>query len=1658
MSKKVKTFLIVAFSVFLFSGTIEGRTVNKVDFLILDAPVITCSDSDTASVVFTWDLIPDAVSYNITILTGQPFTLLGTTLTVTGLSPGEVVDIEVQAVAADGETSPIVSVSCHALDCQTADIMIAGVSTICFPDTFGLLTNLDVQVVANTSGAGIWSGNGVVNTTQGTFDPNAVGVGDHTVYYTFETAGCVNVDSITIKVREQGFADFDSPSAICVTDTTQVTFTGVAPPGAQLNWDFGNGHGISEDGESPYSVYWDSVGTEFIGLSIDNDGCFSNLDFASISIDMPLDTPDVACNPTFSDVEFVWNPVENANTYVINVINGPLGIQTSDTSYLLPDLIPGQAFGIRLRVVSDNACPGSIQLPVCYTTYCPEVVDVVVPIGPFCFDDLEVPDTIQLEQTLPDTIDFAQGVWRGNGIIDSIAGVLVVDQSMVGMNEVYIDYSDGVCSFSDTLAFEVITDLIADFSRPDTMCQADTLLVDFTGNAPVDATYDWDFGGAISVDGSGAGPYRLVWSDGGTKEIKLKVSNLNCNPDSITHIIEVIPELVPPDISCETTPSDILFTWTTIDGAANNYPVTVLQGAGGTALSDTSILFDGLMPFDTIRIQVDALSLSSCSDTMSTLECVAVNCPDISVQATAVDPICYYNDTIITLQANVTGEVEPEGVFHWEGDQIINNSDTLEILNASAGQTIIAYAVYEQACRFVDTLEIEVLAPPVASFTVQDTICITEDATITFDGQIDNTEVYNWVWDFDGGSIVSGVDEGPYVIHWTEDGSHTVSLRIEGVCHSIDFEKEVLVSSPIPPVMADCSAGIDSIVVTWPVIPNATAYHIEILEGLPFTMTSDTSIVMTNLVPEQVLNFSFYPIGEDVCGYLPYDFTCQTDPCPDYLIEIDPIADYCFDGRLDTLQPVLQSNTDLSIGTGVWSGLNLIDASTGLLEINANSISQSNQLFFTYTEGLCEYRDSIVYMVNPVPTADFSVLDSICSTEPAMIIFTGDAGDGATFNWGFSGGSILSGEGAGPYQVEWGMSGDYDISLTVEENNCSSEMLLSSINVDAPLPEMQVDCFAGLDSIWVSWTNYPSVDNYTIAEATDLPFVFTSDTSIVFSGLSEGQSVEVTIVPDIASRCDLPMGTTSCTTISCGDAMIDWSVEPICEGEEALIHFSSNTDWLFDVSLADANGNSYTLEDVSDGLVASIPILETTTFSITQIINKTVSLCQLTFPNELIAQVNSIEEPGTALGDVSLCEGEALTIQLTDQIDGFVPGGIWQETSDIISGGFDAGSGILQTESIEPGSYHFLYQIDSPAPCPAGEVRVGVIVNAAPVVNAGDDVALGCNRLVASLGEQSTSQGNDFTYTWTSANGTLIPNPNQLSIEVMDADVYTLTVENTATGCTSEDDVIVTSEINNPFLYLGTDPISCSGLADGFVKVDSVIGGIPPFLYAFETEPFSSQSVFGPLSEGSYSVVVKDANGCEASQTISISSANDWTVLLQTNLPEGENTIQLGDLLNLEAIVSLPENEIDSIFWIPDTLTFVNNHEVTTTPFETATFKVVVQDTDGCIQEDFVTIYVDKKQDVFVPMAFSPNDDGINDVFMIYAGQKVRKVKKFSIFNRWGEMLFNKENFQPNDNNYGWDGNRNGQAMNAGVYIYAVEVEMINGETAILSGDVTLLR
>ncbi len=141
-------------------------------------------------------------------------------------------------------------------------------------------------------------------------------------------------------------------------------------------------------------------------------------------------------------------------------------------------------------------------------------------------------------------------------------------------------------------------------------------------------------------------------------------------------------------------------------------------------------------------------------------------------------------------------------------------------------------------------------------------------------------------------------------------------------------------------------------------------------------------------------------------------------------------------------------------------------------------------------------------------------------------------------------------------------------------------------------------------------------------------------------------------------------------------------------------------------------------------------------------------------------------------------------------------------------------------------------------------------------------------------------------------------------------------------------------------------------------------------------------------------------------------------------------------------------------YWSPNdgSLTDPNISNPVATPSDSTLYTVYGYDNQGCKDSAFVSIGVRYFEPIFIPSAFTPNGDGINDVFSV-ARLKLTRLVLFSVYNKWGQLVFN-----TTDPKKGWDGTFNGEPQDIGVYNYLIIAAESDGVNKTYKGDVTLIR
>lgn len=268
-------------------------------------------------------------------------------------------------------------------------------------------------------------------------------------------------------------------------------------------------------------------------------------------------------------------------------------------------------------------------------------------------------------------------------------------------------------------------------------------------------------------------------------------------------------------------------------------------------------------------------------------------------------------------------------------------------------------------------------------------------------------------------------------------------------------------------------------------------------------------------------------------------------------------------------------------------------------------------------------------------------------------------------------------------------------------------------------------------------------------------------------------------------------------------------------------------------------------------------------------------------------------------------------------------------------------------------------------------------------------------------------------------------------------------------GCQASSSIIINVIDCDPIFAEFTLPeLVC--LNDCISIQDATIGEVVEwdwnFGSAFEPNTSNIQNpTICAINPGVYNITLTSTSIEGATATI-----NKELIVLATPLVKANNDtiIEFGASLDLVATsISLGD-----FTWTPYGEVECFDCSITNVaPNQTQTYIVELIDSNGCKGSDSVMVMVNFTVSVGVPTAFSPNNDGNNDV--LYVKGNGLEAIQFSIYNRYGELIF-----ETTDQNIGWDGTFLNQKENPGVYTWVLHCTTVDGKHSILKGNTTLFR
>lgn len=334
-----------------------------------------------------------------------------------------------------------------------------------------------------------------------------------------------------------------------------------------------------------------------------------------------------------------------------------------------------------------------------------------------------------------------------------------------------------------------------------------------------------------------------------------------------------------------------------------------------------------------------------------------------------------------------------------------------------------------------------------------------------------------------------------------------------------------------------------------------------------------------------------------------------------------------------------------------------------------------------------------------------------------------------------------------------------------------------------------------------------------------------------------------------------------------------------------------------------------------------------------------------------------------------------------------------------------------------------------------------------PLANAGNDTLV-CPGKQLTIG---TPGDNRFTYVWSPASflsDTTVPQPVGT---VPGPATYIVTVTSIESGCVDKDtmNIAVFQPID---VTVSPDQTICEGQT---VKLQAQGTAV---LYNWSPGYGLSRSnianpVAAPTTTTTYQVVGFDGHQCFTDTGFVKVNVNP-----KPRVDVGPDVVQAtGTTYTLAP--KTQNGPIVSWKWSPSNDL---SCDTCSTPVASVkknmTYRATVTNDHGCVGVDSMNIKTFcLNTQVFIPNAFTPDGDGLNDVLMV-RGKGIALVRSFRVFSRWGELVFEKTNFQPNDPAFGWDGKVRGVTGPAEVYVYMADVVCENDLINTYKGNVTLLK
>ncbi len=366
----------------------------------------------------------------------------------------------------------------------------------------------------------------------------------------------------------------------------------------------------------------------------------------------------------------------------------------------------------------------------------------------------------------------------------------------------------------------------------------------------------------------------------------------------------------------------------------------------------------------------------------------------------------------------------------------------------------------------------------------------------------------------------------------------------------------------------------------------------------------------------------------------------------------------------------------------------------------------------------------------------------------------------------------------------------------------------------------------------------------------------------------------------------------------------------------------------------------------------------------------------------------------------------------------------------------------------DTGIYHVILIAYDSLNAGCNDTSFGTVEILPPFVGGFEFTLAPCTNIVSFQDTTHTYDGLPNKWSWAFGDGGIDSIKNPFHTYAYDGGADTITfIVRTSKGCvdTLKGWVSFPKLVKSKF----TDSIACAENCNGSAEVSSS-GGTPPYIYQWSTSPPQFGATASNLCAGWAYCTVTDAQGCKHVDSVFVKS--------YINNADASATAKPDTIFDFQS-TTLHANPASGYLynWSPSAgLSSSSSANTTAHPKHTTTYYVTITDYNGCgqvvdsVQVVVLQLHCDAT-DIYVPNAFTPDGNGVNDV--LYVRSRGLATLYFVIYNRWGQKVF-----ETNDFSKGWDGTYNGMPAAPDVFDYYLEATCINQKTFFKKGNITLIR